>query len=429
MLLEFQTENYKSFKDLVSFSMIPASKQKGLDYSILRDCVGKKEFKALSVAVVYGPNAAGKTNIIGAMQTLKTLLLRGNILNTPNNSLNFADCSLELIPNNKLKEKRPVYFLIKFIFKNILISYSLKLDLGLFLEKDYERKIIQETLSVNNRIVFVREENEIKELNTGSISGQANPTVKRNKKASRTIAEGSLKRTELFLTNGFKNIISSQIVDLILEYFTTNFQTFYHTERMSTVPLFKEKSMVDNMLNNVVQEFGVNSNKLIYLKLKDGQEPVLCSSIDDKTAIPSEILESYGTLRFISLYPIIAEALKSGGTIVLDEFDASIHPMAIMNIISIFHNDDINIHNAQLIFNTHNPLYLNGNILRRDEIKFVERDDNTKCSKHYSLSDFGTKGSNARKGKNYMNNYFVNEYGAIRDIDFTDIFKTIVRNK
>ena len=42
MLLEFQTENYKSFKDLVSFSMIPASKQKGLDYSILRDCVGKK---------------------------------------------------------------------------------------------------------------------------------------------------------------------------------------------------------------------------------------------------------------------------------------------------------------------------------------------------------------------------------------------------
>ena len=43
---------------------------------------------------------------------------------------------------------------------------------------------------------------------------------------------------------------------------------------------------------------------------------------------------------------------------------------------------------AQLIFNTHNPIFLNANIVRRDEIKFVERDDETHLSAHYSLSDF-----------------------------------------
>ena len=42
----------------------------------------------------------------------------------------------------------------------------------------------------------------------------------------------------------------------------------------------------------------------------------------------------------------------------VDEFDASIHPMALMSIINVFHNDDININRAQLIFNTHNPIFL-----------------------------------------------------------------------
>lgn len=98
-----------------------------------------------------------------------------------------------------------------------------------------------------------------------------------------------------------------------------------------------------------------------------------------------------------------------------------------MDIIGIFHNDEVNIYNAQLIFNTHNPLYLNNNLFRRDEIKFIDRDEHTKCSRHYSLSDFGTKGTNARKGKDYMNNYFMDEYGAIRDIDFTDLLTKIIK--
>jgi AAA15 family ATPase/GTPase len=123
----------------------------------------------------------------------------------------------------------------------------------------------------------------------------------------------------------------------------------------------------------------------------------------------------------------VIRALLTGGTLVVDEFDASIHPMALMSIINIFHNDDINVHHAQLIFNTHNPIFLNSNLFRRDEIKFVERDDDTNSSVIYSLSDFGTTGEKGvRKHEDYMKNYFISQYGAIKDIDFTPIFEELI---
>lgn len=109
----------------------------------------------------------------------------------------------------------------------------------------------------------------------------------------------------------------------------------------------------------------------------------------------------------------------------MDEFDASIHPMALMNIISIFHNDEINKNHAQLIFNTHNPIFLDASLFRRDEIKFVERNSETNCSTHYALSDFKTA-KGIRKGEDYMSNYFVNRYGAICDIDFSSILEKII---
>ena len=48
----------------------------------------------------------------------------------------------------------------------------------------------------------------------------------------------------------------------------------------------------------------------------------------------------------------------------------------------------IKLHDAQLIFNTHNPIFLNSNIFRRDEIKFVESEEDTNNSILYALSDF-----------------------------------------
>ena len=158
MLLEFKTKNYKSFKDELVFSMIPAPKQKGLDYSVLREKAGGKERKALSSAVIYGPNASGKTNIIGAMDAFKCIVLRGNIRNDDDKGLpNKAAHRLELIPNIGLSQPQPVSFAIRFITDGLLISYSFSLDIGKFLDVDYHRSILSETLTINDQLIFQRE--------------------------------------------------------------------------------------------------------------------------------------------------------------------------------------------------------------------------------------------------------------------------------
>ena len=72
-------------------------------------------------------------------------------------------------------------------------------------------------------------------------------------------------------------------------------------------------------------------------------------------------------------------------------------------------------------------IFLNSNLFRRDEIKFVERDDDTHDSVLYALSDFGTTGDKGvRKHEDYMSKYFISQYGAIKDIDFTPIFEEIL---
>lgn len=71
-----------------------------------------------------------------------------------------------------------------------------------------------------------------------------------------------------------------------------------------------------------------------------------------------------------------------------------------------------------------------GMYVGEDEIKFIERNKATKSSSLYALSDFKTNGDvSVRKTSDYMKNYFVNCYGAIEDVDFTDIVLDMLMKK
>ena len=255
-------------------------------------------------------------------------------------------------------------------------------------------------------------------------------SIKRITPKTKEIAESSLSDTELFLTNGFKNIFAKELTDVMINWFAEKFMVIYRSDAIKVMRKFadpKEKAIyVEATLTEAAREFGITSNALGYRTDGESDEAVLCSILsNNKAVIPADIFESYGTIRFINEFPLIIKTLINGGTLVMDEFDASIHPMALMNIISIFHNDEINMNHAQFIFNTHNPIFLDGSLFRRDEIKFVERDQETKHSTHYALSDFSTA-EGVRKGEDYMNNYFVSRYGAIKEIDFSPILKKII---
>jgi len=434
MLLEFKTANYKSFKNEFVFSLIPAPKQKGLDYSVMETSAGRKSYKGLCSAVIYGANASGKTNIIGAMDTFKSIVLRGNIRNNgDDNEPNAAAGTLELIPNNTLSTPQPVEFSISFIESGFFVEYAFSADIGEFLETEYKRKILSETLSINKKIIFTRG----KGLEIGSLYIIQNFLVNafdQNAESAISIAKNNLNDEELFLTNGFKIMISSKLVSLITDWFDKKFMVIYQANSMRLIRKFndpKKKSIyIEKTVNEAAHYFGINSNALGYIVENEKDEARLYSLFGNENkgkAVPADLFESYGTIRFVNMFPLVVNALINGGVLIIDEFDASIHPMALMSIINIFHNDDININHAQLIFNTHNPIFLNANLFRRDEIKFIERNDDNHFSTLYSLSDFGTTGKEGvRKNEDYMKNYFIDRYGAIKDIDFTPVFESLV---
>lgn len=438
MLLEFRIKNYKSFLEENTFSMTKAPKQSDLNYSLLHETIDNEEYIGLSSSVIYGPNASGKTNIIGAMEVFKSIIKKGTILDDINSNWldeNKAIYLLNLIPNSLQKENNPIEFYIKFTNNSKLFEYLMEIDIGKFMVDKYDRRIRKEKLCVNNLEVFSRnfESLDINYKNLKKIIGKS--AAEEIKEDRTKIAQDSLSNKELFLTAGFKTIYSLSIVKDFLNWIDIKFCIIYRADQSRLKYEIKKDDkkvkFLDRCVSDAIRKFGNNSSTICLLSTDDRVADKMISAIDsgddeNPHLIPSEFYESYGTIRFANIFPYIEDALKYGMTLVVDELDASIHPMAIMNIINIFHNDDINKKNAQLIFNTHNPIYLDANLFRRDEIKFVEKDE-----KHnsiiYSLSDFGTAGENGvRKGEDYMKNYFVNRYGAIENIDFSPIIENEV---
>lgn len=433
MLLEFKTKNYKSFSEEADLIMTATPKQKGLDYSLCREKIKGKEIRGLSSSVLYGPNASGKTNIIGAMDVLRAIVLRGNIRNTEEQMMpNPAAANLELIPNNQDAAGNPVEFMIEFTEGGFRIRYELVVYVGAFLETDVKRRVLEETLTVNGDMVFERNDH----LRVGDFKSIKDHVHNNTDDNLRDIAERGLNPEELFLANGFRLIYSGSFAKLIIDWFSNKFMIICRADSMQLIKRFSDPQKatvyVEKTANDAAKIFGINSNAVGYVVADGESETRLCSifkGLKNKknVAIAAEVFESYGTIRFITIFPLVIKALLTGAALIVDEFDASIHPMALNSIINVFHNDDINVKHAQLIFNTHNPIFLNSNIFRRDEIKFIEREDDTNNSILYALSDFGTSGDRGvRQHEDYMKNYFAGRYGAIKDIDFTPIFEELL---
>ena len=441
MLLKFEFENYKCFAKNTVFSMQPADKQRDIEYSVCREKIKgiRKEIKAVCSSVIYGANASGKTNIISAMCTFKAIILRGNIRNEKivSDSNNPSASKLELIPNFYSDSPKPVHFSIEFITDNMKVGYEISIDVGTFLNINYDRKVVFERLVVNDVEIYSRNNSEV--TFNDNLPASLRKFIRKFDKKHEDIFTSSisLKKDELFLNNAFRIIFAPDLTEIITHWLEEKFIIICGFDKTRMIPMLPEddnvklhKMYTNKSLNQALEQLGVNSSKVGFISEKEGSIPKLFSEIkikNTKIQIQSDIFESLGTTRFVDLFPMILGGLCNGATIVIDEFDASIHPMALLSIINIFHNDEINTRHAQLIFNTHNPVFLNGNVFRRDEIKFVERNDETSII--YSLSDFQTSGINGvRKGEDYMKHYFINKYGAINDIDFSQIFEDAMKN-
>ena len=119
---------------------------------------------------------------------------------------------------------------------------------------------------------------------------------------------------------------------------------------------------------------------------------------DEMAEIPLG-LESAGTLKMFAFYPKLQEVIEKGSVFFIDELNARLHPLLVRNFLLTFLNPEININHAQLVFTTHDTWQLSHQLLRRDEIWFVEKDES------------------------YEKNYLLGKYGAIPILKSIDIFK------
>ncbi len=94
----------------------------------------------------------------------------------------------------------------------------------------------------------------------------------------------------------------------------------------------------------------------------------------------------------------------------LDEIDSRLHTLLSKAIVLLFNSEKNST--AQFIFTTHDTNLLNKELLRRDQIYFVEKDQYG-SSNIYSLADFKIGDQKVRKDADFEINYLKGRYGAI----------------
>lgn len=416
MLLKFSLKNFRSFQEKSTLDMVPAN-IKDIPYSVLIEKIQKTNYKALSSSILYGANASGKSNLILALDFMRELIISGNLENQ-------RSIPIELIPGFCQDNCKAIELAITFTHKRYLFDYQIEIGNVKFLSDDFEPCINKEILFINNKLAFERIGKDLTITNLSSKYDQGTESI------IRTTAASSLLNSELFLTNGFKTLVNTDIYSIIFHWFKECLIIVRNIDFVSSSPAKYDYEKLgeatedriklsNDIINKIAEEAGINSTKIRFLKEDNDQRAQPFSIINEK-AIIARFIESAGTMKLVNFLPLVISVMAKGATLIVDELDSSLHPSAVFSIINAFHNDELNVKNAQLIFTTHNPIYQKAKIFRRDEIKFIERNKDT--SSIHALSDFGTSGAEGVKNStDIMKNYLTGKYGAINYIDFSDV--------
>lgn len=126
--------------------------------------------------------------------------------------------------------------------------------------------------------------------------------------------------------------------------------------------------------------------------------------------------ESDGTRKLMSIAPAMESVLKNGGLLLVDEIERELHPMLVDFIVAKFQSKRTNPNGAQIVFTTHNTELMNMELLRKDQLYFVDKNEKDGNSELYSIGDFATRTTdNIRKG------YLLGKYGATPNIEIEEV--------
>lgn len=429
MLIEFKFQNFRSFRDETVLSL-EATGLSSFKNSLIKH--GTK--KLLPGVAIYGKNGGGKSNVIRAFWLAVQFVKNAQRTQHENSEIPVNPFAL-----NDYSRNEPTTFEFIYTLDDVLYVYGFSAT---------KEKIISEYLyhSPNGQkaLVFSREYQNFNFTNKAE-------------KARRTLISEAVAENQLFFsiactmndsdcvkamrwfrefvyfsrdytdvsTQLFENIDDKNIINAITTYaknadvgiLDMNFE--YKSKDISFPEDLPEgvKGALITLLSNLSASANESETKLKMGEIiassfhqgirKDGKNETYPLDVSD---------ESDGTRKLMALAPAIETVLQKGGILMVDEIERKLHPNLVKYILSKFQSKKTNPNGAQIVFTTHSTELMNLDVLRKDQIYFVDKDIIEGVSELYSISEFSTKTTeNIRKG------YIMGKYGATPDVEIEEV--------
>lgn len=423
MLLSFRFANHRSFRDEQQLNLTP------IYDSSHGDAPG--EDQALRVAGIFGANASGKSNLVGALSYMSNLVGRSDREVEPGLGINRQpfrlDPSLSDQPSTYVADLliSDVHYTYGFVLDDQriiaewLYSYPLKRKRTIF-QREYDkyswgeesgRSSVRELepitpptalfLSVTARFGR-RPPNESYEDDTYAALHEVYTWL--YLRVTRPSSRTSLAR--LNANAGFLNPRRRKIAIDLLRAADVGLRDVIvqrPEEQEALFPLSDEEIIAVSERSRV-RGLSKRDPELAFLHY---------GALGDVTLDLAD--ESSGTVRLLELAVRGVPVLEQGGLFLVDEIDASLHPLLSAALINLFQSPVTNKNNAQLIFTSHDATLLgmlDGNeVLHRDQVWFVEKGRDG-ASTLYPLAEFKPR----KEGENRSRRYLLGSYGAIPDL-------------
>lgn len=393
MLCQFTVKNFKSIRDEVTFDMQAAAISEHED-RIIKD---KDEELYLPVSAVYGPNGGGKSNVLEALHSLVTKVLRPLYATSNNEEIAIKMKKLVIEPFAFAEETRNEPTKFELFFRTEMAEYRYEL----IVKKEiieYERLDRIKLETGRKSALFERDKDEI--ILKGSFA---------KLKTSDELSVALPLLSYLGITYS-----KNEVVQDVLEWFNEKIDFLNYGNPVQELRMaVSESEDVKKLMLQMIQEMDLDIVDFrIEEKENDRIEVFTKHVVDEYEAELNLLDESSGTKKLFGLLPFIAKSLLKGTTLIIDELDAKIHPVLLKYLIMTFSNMEKNKKGAQLIFTSHDLSTMNSEVFRRDEIWFVAK-GNRQNSKLYSLVEFkNKKGESVRKDAKFDKQYLEGKYGA-----------------
>ncbi len=425
MILELKLQNYLSFKDEVVLSFEATTDKTLEEYYVAKQPDGTR---LLKMAMVFGANASGKSNLIQAFEFLKDF-----VHNIPEE----RDAGTEFVPFMFDKTKNePGRFELTFYLKGKKHKFLLAIDN----ETVFEEKLLYYP-GVQPATIFSRKYDHKKNISDIEFG----PKIKISNQACEAIQLKTLKNASVIAAYNQVNISIPEI-DIVNDWFKEQYLnsinpyhllTNFSNKEIKTNTKIKELALSflkeadfnisdieiedktynipENILKSIdISQFTeeekakIRKEKVIHYDEAIFKHKIIKENKIEYHSLPED-RQSKGTIRYYGLSAPFFHTIANDGFLPIDEIGSALHPLLIMHFLRHFLQKS---KQAQLLFTTHNLSLLNEkDILRKDAVWFTEKKENGSTSL-YSLADF-----NFRKELSFYNAYKIGKFGAIPDLD------------